>query len=75
MKEELKKMGKPAEFLTPGDLVERWGGTIGKGTLANWRNKGRGPAYVKVGGRVVYPLDKVESWEQQNLKSANDNQQ
>lgn len=68
-------MGKPAEFLTPDDLVERWGGTIGKGTLANWRAKGRGPAYVKVGGRVVYPLDKVEAWEAQNLKAANDNKQ
>lgn len=62
-------MDKP-EFLTPDELVARWGGTVGKGTLANWRAKGKGPAYVKIGGRVVYPLDKVAEWEQKNLKIA-----
>lgn len=62
-------MSRPSEFLTPDALVERWGGTIGKGTLANWRAKKRGPAYVKVGGRVVYPLDKVEEYEQRQLKA------
>lgn len=28
-------------------------------TLRNWRCKGRGPAYVKVGRRVIYPVDDV----------------
>lgn len=68
-------MAEQAKFLTPDELVNRWHGTIGKGTLANWRAKKRGPAYVKIGGRVLYPLEQVEAWELQNLKAANDNRQ
>jgi hypothetical protein len=26
-------------------------------TLQNWRSLGRGPAYLKLGGKVVYSLD------------------
>lgn len=61
------------DFLTADDLVTRWGGVVNKGTLANWRSQNRGPAYVKIGHRVVYPLDQVEIWEKANLKKANDN--
>ena len=30
------------------------GKLISAGTLANWRVKGRGPRYAKIGGRVLY---------------------
>ncbi len=32
-------------------------------TLQRWRWSGRGPAYLKLGGRVVYRLVDVEEWE------------
>ena len=50
-------------FLTPTDLVDRWGGAITTGTLANWRSKGRGPAFVKIGSRVLYLLADVQAYE------------
>jgi hypothetical protein len=55
------------EFLTPDQVVDRWGGAVGRGTLANWRAQRRGPPYVKVGARVVYPIDQLIAWEQKNM--------
>ena len=41
-------------YLTPAELLERWGGVIAHaGTLANWRNVGRGPAYFKIEHKVL----------------------
>lgn len=54
-------------FLTPQELSSRWSGTIGVTTLANWRSRGCGPQYVKVGGRVLYPAAKVAEWEEHNM--------
>lgn len=54
-------------FLTPQELSNRWSGSIGVTTLANWRSRGRGPQYVKVGGRVLYPAAKVAEWEEHNM--------
>jgi hypothetical protein len=54
--------------LTPAELVDRWGGAIGKATLANWRAQGRGPDFIKVGGRVVYPVAAIEAYERENTK-------
>jgi hypothetical protein len=51
------------EFLDAGDLVARYNGKVSSKTLANWRSTGNGPAYVKIGGRVMYPLERVEEWE------------
>lgn len=31
-------------------------------TLARWRNQGMGPAYVRAGGKVLYPSDLTEEW-------------
>ena len=31
-------------------------------TLAHWRSQGRGPTYVKVGGRVVYRGADLNAW-------------
>ncbi|WP_421989929.1 helix-turn-helix transcriptional regulator [Roseococcus sp.] len=43
------------------DLAERW--RISERTLERWRWIKSGPAYIKVGGRVVYTLEDVESYE------------
>jgi excisionase family DNA binding protein len=32
------------------------------GTLRCWRSLRRGPAYVKSGGRILYPRDAVQAW-------------
>ena len=59
-------------FLSPQQLSQRWGGVVAIGTLANWRSKGQGPAFKKIGGRVVYPIGDVLVWEEQNMTAAND---
>lgn len=61
--------------LTPAQLVQRWNGAVSIGTLSNWRAQGKGPAYLKFGRSVRYPLRAVELWERQNmhLVGANDN--
>ncbi len=53
----------PGQYLTPAELVERYKRTITIRTLANWRSTGEGPRYTKIGGRVLYPVDGVISWE------------
>lgn len=68
-----------AAYLTAKQLSDRLGGTPSVGTLANWRslvNRGEpnpGPAFVKFGKTVKYPVVEVEKWESLNLKGANDN--
>ena len=50
-------------YLSVADMVARYKGTITKGTLANWRVNRKGPSFVKLGGRVLYPVADVEKWE------------
>lgn len=48
-------------FLTTKELAHRW--RISPRTLEGWRDKGIGPAYAKIGNRVRYHIDVVESAE------------
>ncbi len=50
-----------AQFLNQVHLARRW--QISPRTLERWRWKGQGPAFVKVGGRVIYRLEDVEAYE------------
>ena len=50
-------------FMTPEQLVQRYKGTISVKTLANWRTKGGGPEYTKIGGKIMYSLAAVKAWE------------
>jgi hypothetical protein len=50
------------ELLTDAQLAERW--QLSRGTLANQRCQGRGPAYLKIAGRVRYRLSDIEAFEQ-----------
>jgi hypothetical protein len=43
------------------DLARRW--KISPRTLERWRWLNQGPAYLKVGGRVVYRLSDIEAYE------------
>lgn len=58
-------------ILTPAELAKRWGMAVG--TLANWRNKGKGPEYIKVGSgnnsKVRYSLAVIEAYEAKNTKN------
>jgi hypothetical protein len=56
-------------YLTPYALHKRWGGAISPKTLANWRAKGTGPKWLKVGGRIVYPLTEVKAYEERQTRS------
>lgn len=58
-----------SDSLTIDELVERWKGLIKRQTLANWRSKGQGPSYQKIGGRVLYPLPEIERYERELLIS------
>lgn len=65
------------KFLTAAEVSQRWGGAVGTGTLANWRVQGKGPAFVKLGSKVLYPVEELDQWEaaQKVNHAANDNKQ
>jgi hypothetical protein len=48
------------ELLTPSDVAERL--SVMPGTLVDWRFRGVGPPYVKVGKLVRYPGDALAAW-------------
>jgi uncharacterized protein YjcR len=50
-----------SEFLTTNDLAERWG--VHPVTVRKWKKRGTGPKWVKIGGKVMYPIDKVKEME------------
>jgi hypothetical protein len=52
-------------FLDQRGLAQRW--LISPRTLEQWRWQGRGPQYLKIGGRVIYRLADVETFETANL--------
>jgi hypothetical protein len=55
------------DLLTEAQLAVRW--QLSRGTLANQRSQGRGPAYLKLAGRVRYRLSDIEAYEQAGLVS------
>jgi hypothetical protein len=52
------------------ELGRRW--NLSPRTLENLRWKRKGPPYLKLGGRVVYPLDDVEAYERANKHPPDD---
>jgi hypothetical protein len=42
------------EFLSAAEAASYL--RLDQGTLANWRSAGRGPAYSRIGGRVLYEV-------------------
>ena len=48
------------------DLAARW--HVSPRTLERWRWLGTGPAFLKVGGRVIYRLEDVEAYERAQLR-------
>jgi hypothetical protein len=52
--------------LNQSELAKRW--SLSTRTLERWRWKRQGPPFLKVGGRVVYRLEDVESYEASQLR-------
>ena len=52
------------------ELAERW--TISHRTLERWRWAGEGPAYMKIGGRVVYRIADIEAFERDVMNATSD---
>ena len=51
------------QFLNQVHLAERW--HMSPRTLERWRYTGEGPAYLKIGGRVIYRREDVETYERE----------
>ena len=48
------------------ELSRRW--RLSPRTLERWRYQGTGPQFLKVGGRVVYRLDDIETFEAEQVR-------
>lgn len=35
---------------------------VAEGTLANWRVQGRGPAFVRIGGKICYRDEDIDAF-------------
>ncbi len=47
-------------MLKPIEVEEMY--KIKTGTLANWRNQGRGPSYIKYGRKILYAIEDMEKF-------------
>ena len=54
--------------LNQEDVARRW--SISPRTLERWRWIGQGPAFLKIGGRVVYRLGDIEAYEAEQLRTS-----
>ena len=50
----------PEKKLTPKEAAQRIG--LASGHLANLRSRGTGPAFLKLGRKVMYTLGDVDAW-------------
>jgi hypothetical protein len=55
------------KFLTAEEVSERYRGEITVGTLRNWRAMRIGPAFVKIGKAVLYPVAELDAWDKKNI--------
>lgn len=58
----------PIRHLHQVELGRRW--SVSPRTLERWRWEGRGPQYLKLGGRVVYRLCDIEAYETDRQRNA-----
>jgi predicted site-specific integrase-resolvase len=54
---------------TQKELARRW--TLSHRTLERWRWEGKGPSFMKIGGRVVYRLEDILRHEAEQLHLSN----
>lgn len=63
------RLSPASAFMTEDEVSDRYRGLVAPGTLRNWRNRGVGPPYVKVGKGVLYARAGLEAWEAKNTMS------
>ena len=52
-----------SDYLTPDEVIESFGGTLKRKTLANWRYLKQGPPFVRLGAkRILYRKSDIEEW-------------
>jgi len=56
------------KHLNQVELSRRW--SLSPRTLERWRWLNQGPRYIKVGGRVIYRLEDIETYESENMFEA-----
>ena len=56
----------PNPHLSQTDLANRW--RLSPRTLERWRFTGEGPQFIKIGGRVVYRLEDIETFEARQIR-------
>jgi hypothetical protein len=56
----------PVRHLNQTELSRRWG--FSPRTLEGWRWHGKGPPFLKAGGKVLYRLEDVEAFEADQLR-------
>jgi predicted DNA-binding transcriptional regulator AlpA len=61
------KQSTPKTRFDSKELAARW--CMSHRTLDRWRWQGKGPRFVKIGGKVVYRLEDIESYEETNLRA------
>jgi len=55
------KSTDPEHCMTPLEVAERW--SVHFRTLANWRCKRIGPAYIKFGHKILYKISDIIEYE------------
>jgi predicted DNA-binding transcriptional regulator AlpA len=55
------------EYLSPEQVAERF--QLSPHTLKEWRYKGVGPKYVRLGKHVRYPAAALEAWEAERARA------
>ena len=48
-------------FLTSKEVASRW--RLSEQTLANWRHGRKGPPFVRIGAKVLYPSEGINAFE------------
>jgi hypothetical protein len=60
----LRNIMKDQEFFTEKHLAKRWG--ISHLTIQKWRWRDMGPPYMKLSTKVLYSLENIKKFEDQN---------
>jgi hypothetical protein len=56
---------EPIECLSSKLLARRWG--LSHRTLERWRHDGTGPAFLKIGCRIMYRLEDIQTFEKDRV--------
>jgi predicted DNA-binding transcriptional regulator AlpA len=64
----MAKIALEEKLWTDRELAERY--EMSPLTLRNWRCRGTGPRFIKIGRRALYPESEVARWEANRRRAA-----